>query len=122
MTILEDFESAAIEIFETFESLIIAGTHIMETSTYVAGGDNVVTRTNYPVRLIRSTSKSTLTLQSVGSVAEDVTFKSEKYLAVTSELTVIPKVKDKILIGTNTKVILSIESDPGDVVQVFFLG
>lgn len=122
MSILEDFEAAAVEIFNTFDSLLVNATYVRETSDYIAGGNTVLTTTEYPIRLVRDEGRSTLTLQSVGSVAEDVTFNSLKYLMITKELSVTAQVKDKVKVGDSCKVILHIDVDPGEVITTLYVG
>lgn len=116
MTIKDDFQVAAVELFNTFESFIINAVYTRETSSYVAGGNNVVASEDYPLRLIRDEKSITLTL------ATDIPWDARKYLFITTELPVVPKVKDKIKIGTEVKSIVSVEADPGDIISVIYVG
>ncbi len=122
MSLRDTFEAAALKLFNTFEDFIIDATYVQGSSAYVPGGNNVVTSVEYSVRVIRDDIRSTLTLKSVGSVADDVTFNAMKYLMITSELAVTPMVKDKLIIDGVSKTIVAIESDPGDIVTILFVG
>lgn len=115
MTIKEDFQAAAVEIFNTFESLIINGFYVQQTSSYVAGGNLSTSDTEYAVRLLRDEKNITLTL------AQDIPLDAEKYMLITAELAVPAKVKDKVRIGTDWKTVVAVDSDPGDIVTVMYL-
>jgi hypothetical protein len=117
MTLKTDFEDAAVEIFNTFESLIINGTYVQETSPaeYTPGGNPTVTRTEYAVRLIRDTRNITVTL------AQDIPLDAEKYLLITKELAVTPKVKDKLIIDGRESAIIRSEADPGSIVTILYV-
>jgi hypothetical protein len=116
MTLKTDFEAAAVEIFNTFESLIKNATYIEQNSTYAAGGNLSLTENQYSIRLIQDSNDSTLML------ATDVRKDAIKYLMITAELPVKPKVKDQILLGTERKSIVSVETDPGDIIQIIWVG
>jgi hypothetical protein len=116
MTLKTDFEAAAVEIFNTFESLIKTATYIEQSSAYAAGGNLTVTETTYPVRLLQDTNDQTLML------ATDVRKDAIKYMLITAELPVKPKVKDQILLGTERKSIVAVSTDPGDIIQVIWVG
>ena len=116
MTIKNDFQEAAVEIFDSFESLAIDATYIKADSSYVAGGNLSPTENEYSLRLIRDTKSVTLTL------ASDIPWNAVKYLFITAELSVVPKVKDQIRIGTEVKSIVSVEADPGDIISILYVG
>jgi len=122
MTILENFQAAAERLFSTFEELLVSATYVQESSSYVAGGNNVITQVEYPIRLVRDDSRSTLTLQAVATIAPDVAFKSVRYLMITSELPVAAQAKDSIKVGSETKIILAVEVDPGGVITTLYVG
>lgn len=115
MTVKEDFQAAAVEIFNSFESMIIDGVYVQQTSGYAAGGNLSITPTEYPVRLLRDQKNVTLTL------AQDIPLSAEKYLAITADLPVAAKVKDKVRIGADWKVIVAVDSDPGDIITVMYI-
>ena len=122
MTILENFQAAAERLFSTFEELLVSATYVQESSSYVAGGNNVITQVEYPIRLVLDDSRSTLTLQAVATIAPDVAFKSVRYLMITSELPVAAQAKDSIKVGSETKIILAVEVDPGGVITTLYVG
>jgi hypothetical protein len=115
MTLKTDFQAAAVEIFNTFESLIFDGTYVQETSTYQAGGNQAVTRTEYAVRLIRDEKNITLTL------AQDIPLNAKKYLMLTAELAVTPQIKDKLIVDGVESAIIQVEADPGDIVTILYV-
>ena len=116
MSVLSELQAAAVEIFDSFESLIINATYIQETSTYVAGGSSTVTQTEYPIRLIRDTRREELGL------ATDIPRDAKKYMAIVADLAVTAEAKDKIKIGTQIQSIIAVDNDPGDVVVILYVG
>ena len=116
MSIKSNLQAAAINLFNTFESMIINATYKKEESTYAPGGNNVITTTEYSVRLIRDTRRLELTL------SMDIPRDAVKYMLITSELAVPVEAKDRITVGGETKSIVAVETDPGDIVTVFYAG
>ena len=116
MTIKENFQAAAVRLFDTFESVLVDAEYIQQSSTYAAGGNLTLTDTSYTIRLLRDTKNLTLTL------AQDFPRDAVKYLMITAELPVVPKVKDQIKIGTEVKSIVSVEADPGDIITTLHVG
>lgn len=117
MTTLKDkFQAAAVKIFDSFGSLIINATYIQDDPGYVAGGNLSSTATEYSIRLIRDMRRQELTL------ATDIPRDAIKYMMVTAELPVTPKIKDKIRVGSETKAILAVDTDPADAVTLLWVG
>lgn len=112
----EDFQAVAVRLFNTFGDFVIDATYIQETSSYVAGGNLTAAAQEYPIRLLRDNKNITLTL------AGDIPWDSSKYLMIASELPVTPNVKDKIRIGSETRAILAIDPDPGDIITILYVG
>lgn len=118
MTIKEDFEAAAVQIFDTFESVIINAVYIQKSSTYTAGGNAAETPLEFPIRLIRDDKSPRVTL----SLTNDLPAFTEKYLYVTKEVPVVVQEKDQIRINGVTKSVLFKDADPADAVTVIFVG
>lgn len=117
MTLKEDFQAAATEIFDVFESVAIQAIYVQQSSTYVAGGNQVVTEIEHTVRLIKDTDKGS----AVREQATEVLKAEITYLMITSELPVVPNTKDYIEIDGFRRAILAIESDPANIVTTFRL-
>ena len=118
MTLKTDFEAAAVEIFETFESLIIDAVYVQKSSTYTAGGNASQTLKEYPIRLLRDEKVTRATL----SLTNDLPAILGKYMYVTNSLSVAAKEKDMIRIDGVDRSILLKDSDPADAVTVVYLG
>lgn len=115
-TLKENFQAAAVRIFNTFGSLIINATYLQEASNYVAGGNLTATTTSYAIRLIRDERRAELTL------ATDIPRNAVKYLMITAELPIPAVVNDRIQIGSDIKSIVAVETDPADAVTILYLG
>jgi len=112
----EDFQAVAVRLFNSFEDFVFDAVYIQESSSYVAGGNLSAAAMEYPVRLLRDNKNITLTL------AGDIPWDSVKYLMISSELPVPAQVKDKVRIGTETKTIVAVDPDPGDIITILYVG
>lgn len=117
MTLKDDFQSAAVELFDTFDSVAVAAIYIQQSSTYVAGGNQAVTEIEHTIRLIKDIDKGS----AVREAATEVLKAEITYLMITSELPVTPDTKDYIQIDGFRRAILAVESDPANIVTTFRL-
>lgn len=118
MTIKEDFEEAAVEIFLTFESVLIDAVYVQKSSTYTAGGNAAQTPVEYPMRLLRDEKVTRATL----SITNDLPAFTDKYLFVTKSVPVVVQEKDQIKVDGVIKAVLLKDSDPADAVTVIYVG
>ncbi len=116
MTLKQNFQAAAVRIFDTFESLIVTAYYLGGDAIYTAGGDLTVNETRREIRLLRDTKNLTLTLSS------DIPRDSIKYLMITTELPIVPKLRDRIEINGEVKSIVALDADPGDIITILYVG
>ena len=88
-------------------------TYIRRTTTYVAGGNNVVNESSYPIRVIIDgwTGRST--------IDADVKDAELNFMIVTDELPVVASTKDMFDWDGKLWTILTWEKDPADATTIF---
>ena len=116
MTIKSELQAAAVELFDTFESIQVNATYKQQSASYSAGGNLTQAATEYSIRLIRDTRRATL------SLASDIPRDAKKFMMLVAELPVRAQAKDKIVIDGVERSIIAVEDDPGDVVATLYVG
>ncbi|MDH3375358.1 MAG: hypothetical protein OEQ39_00105 [Gammaproteobacteria bacterium] len=116
MTVKDELQAAAVEIFNSFGSLIINATYIQDDPAYVPGGNLSSSATEYSVRLLRDERRAELAL------ATDIPRDALKYMMVTAELPIAAKIKDRIRVGTDVKSIIAVDTDPADAITLLWVG
>jgi len=116
MTVKTDLAEAVVELFNSFESLIIEATITKAESSYTAGGNLLPTESTGNIRLLRDTKSITL------SLAQDIPLDAVKYMTITADLPFAPALKDSILLNGITKRIVGLEYDPADVITIIYVG
>ena len=116
MNVNEEFQAAALEVFDSFGDLIIDAEYQQTSTGYVAGGAAPSVEATYDIRLIRDSRRSEL------SIASDIPRDTKKYLFITNELAVEAKSKDKISVDGSVQSIIAVDTDPADAITTIWVG